>query len=121
MAASVAVSTPVDLVVGQHATLQGHASGNLTTPLWQYQSGEGAAFVLQAGAELKIGRVIVASISGLAFRIYAGATLTSSALQLQTAAGAAALVSCAALASGIGGTNMAGPLTGCPGSLRRLC
>jgi hypothetical protein len=117
MGASVAVSTSVDLVVGQHATLQGTTSGNLTTPVWRY-SGDEAAFVLQAGAALKIGAVAVASSSGLAFRISAGATITTSALQLLSA-GVSSAIQCAVLASGIGRQGLAcDTAVGLPGVLR---
>eukprot|EP01049_Picozoa_sp_SAG25_P000322 SAG25_NODE_10_length_28450_cov_12.738775_2_plen_1259_part_00 len=117
MGASVAVSTSVDLVVGQHATLQGTASGNLTAPVWRY-SGDEAAFVLQAGAALKIGGVAVASSSGLAFRISAGATITTSALQLLSA-GVSSAIQCAVLASGIGRQGLAcDTAVGLPGVLR---
>eukprot|EP01047_Picozoa_sp_COSAG01_P048959 COSAG01_NODE_4807_length_4725_cov_2.316915_2_plen_922_part_00 len=116
MGASVAVSTSVDLVVGQHATLQG-ASANLTAHAWRY-FGDEAAFVLQAGAALKIGGVAVASSSGLAFRISAGATITTSALQLLSA-GVSSAIQCAVLASGIGRQGLAcDPVVGLPGVLR---
>eukprot|EP01047_Picozoa_sp_COSAG01_P004384 COSAG01_NODE_144_length_24108_cov_11.490441_33_plen_720_part_00 len=115
MTASVAVSTPVDLIVGQHAALH---SNNLTSPVWRYQSGDGAAFVMEAGAELNVGGITVASSSGLAFRISAGATITTSALQLLSA-GVSSAIQCAVLGSGIGRQGLAcDPVVGLSGVLR---
>jgi hypothetical protein len=55
-----------------------------------------------AQADLEIRRVVVAATSGLAFRVAGSALLRLADLQLQRGDGAAAGVSCAGLATGVG-------------------
>eukprot|EP01052_Picozoa_sp_SAG31_P022664 SAG31_NODE_1814_length_7210_cov_12.878920_3_plen_1696_part_00 len=119
LALSVAVLTAADLVAGQSAMLHGAVGGS--PPVWTY-SGEGSAFIVGAGAELEISAVTVAATSGLAFRIADSSTIMVTSLQLQKGDGSADVMSCAALATGVGqagltcadtgfgSVNVAGPL-----------
>ena len=88
---SVEMATAVDLVAGQSATMAA-AEADVT---WTY-TGSGAGFLVGAGASLGITDIVVASASGLAFRLGAGATLTGTP-HLQSG-----VISCSALAAGIG-------------------
>jgi hypothetical protein len=99
LGASVAVATAADLVGGQMAMLHGKEGG--APPVWTYQ-GDGPAFVVGPQADLEIRRIVVASTSGLAFRVAGSALLRLAALQLQRGDGSAADVSCAGLATGVG-------------------
>ena len=93
---STEVSTAVDLITGQGATL----TGGLST-VWTFR-GEGAAFSVGAQASLEIHSMAVAATSGLAFRIDAGAGLSTSLVQLQATGSAAAPISCRQLGMAMG-------------------
>ena len=99
LGASVAVATAADLVGGQTAMLHGKEGG--APPVWGCQ-GDGPAFVVGPQADLEIRQVVVAATSGLAFRVAGSALLRLAELQLQRGDGAAAGVSCAGLATGVG-------------------
>eukprot|EP01046_Picozoa_sp_COSAG06_P002765 COSAG06_NODE_101_length_24097_cov_15.305150_4_plen_1590_part_00 len=93
---STEVSTAVDLITGQGATLTGGVS-----IVWSFR-GEGAAFSVGAQASLDIRSMAVAATSGLAFRIDAGAALVTSAIELQAAGAGAAPISCRQLGMAMG-------------------
>ena len=93
---STEVSTAVDLITGQGATL----TGGLST-VWTFR-GEGAAFSVGAQASLEIHSMAVAATSGLAFRIDAGAGLSTSTVQLQATGSAAGPISCRQLGMAMG-------------------
>jgi hypothetical protein len=99
LGASVAVAMAADLVSGKTAMLHGKAGG--FPPVWSYQ-GDGPAFVVGPQVDLEIRRVVVAAVSGLAFRVAGSALLRLAGLQLQKGDGSAAGVSCAGLATGVG-------------------
>jgi hypothetical protein len=93
---STEVSTAVDLITGQGATLTGGVS-----IVWSFR-GEGAAFSVGAQASLDIRSMAVAATSGLAFRIDAGAALVTSAVELQAAGSASTPISCRQLGMAMG-------------------
>ena len=102
------------LGAGQSAILRSASEHPL--PVWLY-TGDGAAFVVAAEADLDIRQVVVAADSGLAFRLESGGGLVSTALKLQRGDMSLILLLCSALAAGIGQSAVACVDTG-PGGVQ---